>query len=153
MQKQNLFVVHGGISYAGFNFEDLPLEAALQVAIQQIDLEADKARLMICGDTLRVMEQQLAEEQARAFLQSTSKESVPQVVKDFAELLGTDAEVAAARLLEQGDEWRDAVRAIHSARLQGRRAVERSNSHTQVEASTDAVLLRIRASTASFVSF
>ena len=67
MRKETLNITFDGNNYAGFEYERLPLGAARLYAAQQIDEAADNARVGVVGNSLRVVEYQLAEQEAKAF--------------------------------------------------------------------------------------
>lgn len=68
MRKDNLNVTFNGNNYTGYEkYEALPLGAALLYTAQQIDEAADNARVAVVGNSLRVVEYQLAEQEAQAF--------------------------------------------------------------------------------------
>lgn len=145
MQKQNLFVTHGGVRYAGFAYEALPLEAALMVAVQQIDEAADQARLAVVGGALRVVEYQLAEQEATAFAAAAFEGEVPLSVQAWADAAELEPRAAAESILAEAHAWRGALYAIRAARLKGKQGALKAGSHGAAEISADEAIGAIRA--------
>ena len=82
MRKDNLNVTFNGNNYTGYEkYEALPLGAALLYAAQQIDEAADSARVAVVGNSLRVVEYQLAEQEAQAFQVAGFEGEVPATVQ------------------------------------------------------------------------
>lgn len=152
MQKQNLSITYGATTYNGFSFEDLPLAAALQVAIQQIDSSADQARAGVVGDALRVVEYQMAEDEARAFEAAGFEGAVPATVQATVDAEGVSPQSAAESILAEADAWRGAMCKIRAARLTGKQAVLGAATHADAERLTDTAIAEIRASVAGVVN-
>jgi len=146
MQKQNLFVTHGGTSYAGYDYEALPLAAALVVVAQQIDLAADHSRIAVLGDSLRVAEYQLAEEEAKAFEAIHFAGEMPPAVKAWADAANLPPQAATESILTEANAWKAALYAIRAARLKGKQSALKASSHDEAEAIADQAIAAIRAS-------
>lgn len=147
MQKTFLNVVYGDSTYAGFNFEALPLGAALIVAQQQVEQAADQARFAVVGDPLRVVELQMAEEEAKAYRLAGFDGTVPPTVQALVDAKGLEPRAAAESILDESTTWRAALCSIRAARLKGREAVLTATSHDQAEVFADTAIAAIRAST------
>ncbi|WP_422417094.1 hypothetical protein [Pseudomonas sp. GZD-222] len=146
MQKEFLNVVHGGLSYVGYAFDNLPLPAALLAAQQQIDQVADQARTAVIGDPLRVVEYQLAEHEAKAFAATGFEGDTPPAVQAWVEAAGLEPRAAAESILAEAQAWQGALYAIRAARLKGKQAVLKATSHEQAEGFADTAIATIRAS-------
>lgn len=81
MRKESLNIAYQGNNYNGFEFTQLPLGAALLCAVLQIEEAADNARAAVVGNSLRVVEYQLAEQEAVAFQAAGFEGDVPAAVK------------------------------------------------------------------------
>lgn len=147
MQKVLLNVFYGGENLTGFNFEALPLGAALIVAQQQIEQAADQARFVVVGDSLRVVELQMAEDEAKAYRLAGFDGAVPPTVQALVDAKGIEPRAAAESILDESTAWRAALCSIRAARLKGREAVLTATSHDQAEAFADTAIAAIRAST------
>lgn len=145
MQKTFLNVVYGDTTYNGFDFEALPIGAALLVAQQQIEQAADQARAAVLGDPLRAIENQLAEEEAKAFKQAGYVGEVPQTVQAVVVAQGVEPMEAAEAILQEAQAWHAAVCSIRAARLKGRVEVLKATTHAQAEDYADTAINAIRA--------
>jgi hypothetical protein len=146
MQKTFLNVVYGDNTYNGFDFEALPIGAALLVAQQQIEQAADQARSAVLGDPLRAIENQLAEDEAKAFKQAGYAGDVPLTVQALVDAQGIEPMDAAEAILQEAQAWHAALCSIRSARLKGRVEVLKATTHAQAEAYADTAINTIRAS-------
>ncbi|MDI3355702.1 hypothetical protein MO767_15245 [Pseudomonas sp. UYIF39] len=146
MQLQNINVVHGGQSYVGFAFADLPLAAALVVAAQQIDQAADVARRAVLGDSLRALEYQRAATEARAFAAAGYAGAMPPSVQAWADAAELEPQAAADSIITEADAWQAALYAIRAARLKGKQRVLKATSHDAADALADTAIAEIRAS-------
>jgi hypothetical protein len=146
MQKQNLTITYGDTVFNGFNFEALPLPAALQVAVQQIDLTADQARASVVGDALRVVEYEMAESEATAFQAAGFEGEVPLTVQATVDAEGVTPQQAAESILSEAATWRTALCQIRAARLKGKQTVLKAGSHAEAEVMADSAINAIRAS-------
>lgn len=146
MQKEFLNVVYGDLSYVGYEFDNLPLPAALLAAQQQIDQVADQARTAVVGDPLRVVEYQLAEQEAKAFAAAGFEGVTPPTVQAWVDAAGLEPRAAAENILAEAQAWLDALYAIRAARLKGKQAVLKATSHEQAEGFADTAIAAIRAS-------
>lgn len=146
MQKQNILVVFGGRTYAGFSFESLPLEAALLVAAQQVDQAADQARSAVLGDPLRAVEYRITAEEAESFAAADYSGPVPPSVQAWMDAAGLEAWAATDDILTEANAWKAAIYALRAERLKGKQSVLRAVSHEQAEALADAAIAAIKAS-------
>ncbi|MNJ20023.1 hypothetical protein D3C77_143510 [compost metagenome] len=146
MQKQNIHVVFGGRTYAGFNFESLPLAAALLVAAQQVDQAADQARSAVLGDPLRAVEYRITAEEAESFAAGEYAGPVPPSVQAWMDAAGLEARVATNEILTEAHAWKAAVHTIRAERLKGKQGVLKAASHEQAEVLADAAIAAIKAS-------
>lgn len=146
MQTKNLMVVHGGISYAGWDFSDLPLGAALAAACLQIDQTADLARRNVLGDPLRALEYERAAKEALTFAAADYVGDMPLSVKAWADAAELDPKAAADSIIAEADDWSKALYAIRAARLMGKQQVLKTNSHDAAEAKADEAINTIQAS-------
>ena len=146
MQKTFLNVVFGDTTYNGFDFEALPIGAALLVAQQQIEQAADQARAAVLGDPLRAIENQLAEDEAKAFKQAGYAGDVPLTVQALVDAQGVEPMEAAEAILQEAQASHTAVCSIRAARLKGKVEVLKATTHAQAEAYADTAINAIRAS-------
>ncbi|NTY91982.1 hypothetical protein [Pseudomonas putida] len=151
MQKTNLNVVYGDTTYPGFDFENLPLPVAVVAAQQQIEQVADQARASVLGDPLRAIENQLAEDEAKAFKQAGYAGDVPLTVQALVDAQGVEPMEAAEAILQEAQAWHAAVCSIRAARLKGKVEVLKATTHAQAEAYADTAINAIRASVPSVV--
>ena len=146
MQKTFLNVVYGDNTYNGFEFENLPLPAALVAAQQQIEQAADQARAAVLGDPLRAIENQLAEGEAKAFKLAGYAGEVPLTVQAVVDAQGVEPVEAAEAILQEALAWQAALSLIRAARLKGKVEVLKATTHAQAEAYADEAINAIRAS-------
>ncbi len=146
MQTKNLMVVHGGTSYAGWDFVALPLAAALAAACLQIDQTADLARRTVLGDSLRVLEYQRAASEAKAFAAAGYVGDMPPSVQSWADAAELEPQAAADSIIVEADAWQGALYAIRAARLKGKQRVLKAIGHDAAEALADAAIADIRES-------
>lgn len=146
MQKQNLNIVIGGLSYAGWSYDSLPLEAARQVAAMQIDQAADAARGLAVGDPLRAQEHERAASEAHVFAIGGYVGDMPPYVKAWADATGMEPKAATDSILTEADAWNAALLAIRTFRLKGKQDVLKAVSHEAAEVVADAVIAAIRES-------
>lgn len=146
MRKENLNVTFGGNNYNGFEFSKLPLGAAQLCAAEQIDETADNARVAVVGNSLRVVEYQLAEQEALAFQAAGFEGDVPATVQAWADAADLSPQAAAESILAEASAWKGALYAIRAARLKGKQAALKAASHDDAEAIADAAIAAINAS-------
>lgn len=120
MRKDNLNVTFNGNNYNGFEFALLPLGAARLCAAQQIEDSADNARVSVVGNSLRVVEYQLAEQEAQAFQAAGFEGEVPATVQAWVDAAGLEPQAAAENILAEAAKWKEALYAIRAARLKGK---------------------------------
>ncbi|MCE0963543.1 hypothetical protein [Pseudomonas putida] len=145
MQKNTLNVVFGGSNYIGFDFDNLPVGAALLVAAQQIEQAADQARTVVLGDPLRAIEYQMAEQEAKAYKLAGFDGDVPPTVQAVVEASEVEPQAAAELVLAESAAWREALCAIRAARLKGKQAMLKATTHAEAEAHADTAINAIRA--------
>ncbi|WP_447902764.1 hypothetical protein [Pseudomonas serbica] len=146
MQTRNLNVIYGGQSYAGFDYENLPLPAALIIAAAQIDQAADSARGLVVGDPLRAQEHDRAAAEARTFAAGGYAGEMPAYVKAWADAASLDPQAAADSILVEADAWQAALLAIRTIRLKGKQDALKAVSHEAAEVVADAAIAAIRES-------
>lgn len=146
MQTRSLNVNYGGQFYAGFSFSELPLAAALLVAIGQLDQAADDARTSVVVDPLRALEYERAAEEAKAFAATGYTGDMPPSVQSWAEAAELTPQEAADSILVEANAWQTAMYAIRDARLKGKQRVLKATSHEAAEALTDEAIAAIRSS-------
>lgn len=146
MQKQNLSIVYGETMFTGFNYEDLPLPAAVLAAAQQIDLTADQARASVVVDALRVVEYEMAEREAQTFKAAGYQGAVPPTVQAQVDAAGMTPQEAADSILVEASAWRGALYEIRAARLKGKQAALKAETHAEAELMADTAIAAIRAS-------
>jgi len=145
MQTQNLTIEYGGRLLAGFAFSELPLDAALLVACQQIDQSADLARRLVLGDTLRALEYQTAAQEAAEFALGNYEGVVPPTVQAWMDAADLEAKPAADSILVEAAAWKGAMYQIRAKRLKGKQDVLKATSHGAVEAIADDAIAAIHA--------
>ncbi|WP_432777772.1 hypothetical protein O4O02_01905 [Pseudomonas fortuita] len=146
MRKDNLNVTFNGNNYNGFEFALLPLGAARLCAAQQIDEAADNARVSVVGNSLRVVEYQLAEQEAEAFQAAGFEGDVPATVQAWVDAAGLEPQAAAENILAEASKWKAALYAIRAARLKGKQQTLKAASHDEAEVIADAAINAINAS-------
>ncbi|WP_445672428.1 hypothetical protein [Pseudomonas inefficax] len=152
MQKQNLTIIYGSRTYGGYDFEALPLGAARLIAAEQIDQASDQARASVVGDALRVVEYQMAEDEAKAYQVAGFSGPVPPTVQASVDAAGITPQEAAESILQEAFAWRNALCGIRAARLKGKQAVLQANTHAEAEGLADAAINAIRASVVGVVN-
>lgn len=146
MQTTNLNVTYGDSVYAGFDFDALPLGAALMAAALQIDQAADQARRSALGDSLRALEYLITAQEARSFAAADYEGVVPSTVQAWMDAVGKDAVSATADILAEANAWEGALYKIRAARLKGKQSVLKAVSHDQAETLADVAIAAIKAS-------
>ena len=146
MRKDSLNISFDGNNYTGFTFSALPLGAARLYAAQQVDETADSARIAVVGNSLRVLEYQLAEQEAKAFQAAEFAGEVPASVQAWADAAGLSAQEAAEGILAKAAAWKTALYAVRAARLAGKQAALKAANHDEAEAVADAAIAKINAS-------
>lgn len=146
MRKSSLNITFNGNNYNGFEFAMLPLGAALLCVIQQIDEAADNARVTVVGNSLRVVEYQLAEQEAQAFQAAGFEGPVPATVQAWVDAAGLEPQAAAESILTEAAAWKGALYAIRAARLKGKQQALKAASHDEAEAIADVAITAINAS-------
>ncbi|WP_445677606.1 hypothetical protein [Pseudomonas putida] len=146
MQTNNLNVTYGDSVYAGFDFDALPLGAALLAASMQIDQAADQARRSALGDSLRGLEYQMAAQEAEAFAAAGHEGAVPPTVQAWMDAVGKDAVSATADILAEATAWKGALYGIRAARLKGKHDVLVASSHAEAAVVADKAIAAIHAS-------
>ncbi|MGE8383688.1 MAG: hypothetical protein ACN6PL_08500 [Pseudomonas putida] len=146
MQTRNLSIDFGGVFYAGYDYENLPLGAALLVAVSQIDQAADVSRATVINDPLRALEHQRAADEARAFQQAGYVGETPAYVKAWADAADLEPQAAAESILAEAEAWNQALLSLRALRLKGKQDVLRATSHAEAETITDATIAAIKES-------
>lgn len=146
MNLKNLNVDFNGSSYAGFDFSNLPLGAALLIASLQIDAAADAARVAVLGDPLRALEYERAATEAKAFAAAGFVGDVPPSVQSWADAAELTPQAAAESITVEADAWLTALYAIRAARLKGKQGVSKAETHDAAESLTDVAIAAIKAS-------
>lgn len=146
MRKDNLNVTFNGNNYNGFEFAILPLGAARLCAAQQIDEAADNSRVAVVGNSLRVIEYQLAEQEAQAFQAAGFEGEVPATVQAWVDAADLSPQEAAENILAEAAAWKGALYTIRAARLKGKQQALKAASHDEAEAIADAAIAAINAS-------
>jgi len=147
MRKDNLNVTFNGNNYTGYEkYEMLPLGAALLYAAQQIDEAADSARVSVVGNSLRVVEYQLAEQEAQAFQVAGFEGEVPATVQAWVDAAGLSPREAAENILAEAAAWKGALYTIRAARLKGKQQALKAATHDEAEAIADEAIAAINAS-------
>ncbi|MVF49719.1 hypothetical protein F9Z43_10380 [Pseudomonas monteilii] len=145
MQKNNLNILFGDGNYLGYEFEALPVGAALLVAAQQIEQAADQARASVLGDPLRAVEYQMAEADAKAFMVAGFDGFVPATVQAVVDASEVSPQAAAELILTESAAWRGALCEIRAARLKGKQAMLKATTHAEAESYADTAIDAIRA--------
>ncbi|MGE7094731.1 hypothetical protein ACQKIS_00905 [Pseudomonas fulva] len=148
MQTRNLNVPFNGGVLAGFNFEDLPIEAARLAAVMQIDQAADLARASVVSDPLRAFEHQKAAIEARAFAAESYAGEVPPYVQVWADAAELEPRAAADSIIAQAKSWDQVLLALRAARLKGKQDIQKAVAHGVVEATCDEAIDAINSVTA-----
>jgi len=146
MQTSNINVTFDGRVYVGFDFAALPLGAALQAALVQVDQAADLARRTVMGDPLRALEYQLTAEEAEAFKAASYAGEVAPTVQAWMDAAGLDAQAATDNILQEASAWQNALYKIRAARLKGKQGVRMCASHASAESVADAAIAEIQTS-------
>lgn len=144
MQKNNLFVVFDGKSFAGWSFDELPLAAARLVACRQIDQSADAGRGTVLGDPLRALEYQITADEAAEFAASVYAGDPPPTVQAWMDATGMEAQPATDNILAEAAAWKEALYLIRSLRLKAKQDVLKALDHAAIEAITDTAIDAIK---------
>lgn len=145
MKKTNIAVIYDGLSYAGFNYEDLPLGAARLVGLEQIDQSADQARYAVLGDSLRAFEYQVTAQEAQAFALGGYEGDAPPTVQAWMDATSLDAKAATDSILAKSAAWQTALHEIRALRLKAKQNVLTAASLDQVEDFVDGAVAGITA--------
>jgi hypothetical protein len=140
MKTTSLSIISAGQQFAGFEFDQLPLHAAIVAACEQIDESADAARLSIMGDPLRAMEYESTAREAKAFAVLAFKGEVPLTVQSWADACGITPQAAAESIILKADAWDAALYAIRDTRLKGKETVKKLLDHHAVLLAADAAI-------------
>ena len=146
MRKESLNITLNGENFTGYKFAELPLAAALLIAAEQIDDAADNARVAVVGNSLRVVEYQLAEQEAQAFKAVGFEGPVPGTVQAWVDAADLSPQAAAESILTEAAAWKGALYAIRAARLKGKIQALKAASHDAAEAIADEAIAAINAS-------
>ncbi|MGF6591614.1 hypothetical protein [Pseudomonas sp. 2835] len=146
MQKEFLTVSYNGTNYVGYSYESLPLGAALIAAQDQVEQTADLSRSILVGNPLRMLEFQLAEREAKAFLAANFEGETPLSVKALAEAAEVSAQVATEAILTNVQALETVIHTIRTARLKSRHEIPKATSHAMAEVLADTAIDAIRAS-------
>jgi len=111
----------------------------------KIDQEADAARLLIVGDSLRVVEYQRAEAEAKVFAAAGYTGTVPPSIVSWAEAKGWSAQDATDDILRASTAWNAALYAFRDIRLKGKEAVRNVASSSAAQTAADAAIAQINA--------
>jgi hypothetical protein len=95
---------------------------------------------------LRAIENQLAEDEAKAFKLAGYAGDVPLTVQAVVDAEGVQPLEAAESILQEAQAWRTALCSIRAARLKGKVEVLKATTHAQAEAYADTAINAIRAS-------
>ena len=145
MQTSNLNVMFNGGLLAGYDYDRLPLAAALLAAAQQIDQAADLARRVVLGDSLRALEYQVTAQEAEAFAAAGYAGEAPPTVQAWMDAAHLDAQAATESILVEAHAWKGALYKIRAARLKGKQEVLEAASHDAAKAIADAAIAAIQA--------
>ena len=85
--------------------------------IEQVDTLADKFRLAVVGDPVRVKEYEVAQSQATAFRAAGYAGPVPEYVSDWSIIKSWTNQAAADDILAAADRWLAALGMIRTKRL------------------------------------
>lgn len=146
MQTTNINVTFEDRAYVGFEFTDLPLGAALQAAMEQIDQAADLARRAVLGDSLRALEYQITADEAKVFAEGGYQGEVPPTVQAWMDAADLDAPAATDNILQEATAWKNALYKIRAARLKGKQDVLKRTTHEGAVAVADEAIAAIHAS-------
>lgn len=111
---------------------------------QLIDDTADSARLTIAGDSLRVVEYQRAETEAKAFAAAGYSGTTPPSVASWAEAKGWTDQEATDDILRASAAWNTALYAFRDIRLKGKEVVKTADP-ADAQATADAAIAQIYA--------
>ena len=115
------------------------VEAEKVKLCQQVDTEADAARLKIAGDPLRVVEYERAATEAQAFKDAGYTGATPPTLASWAEANNWTAQQAADDILAVSAAWNYALYALRDIRLKGKEAIKAAaDAETATAAATAA---------------
>ncbi|WP_198414652.1 hypothetical protein [Chromobacterium phragmitis] len=145
MNFYNITVTYGDMTYAGYEFDQLPFGAAKAATGMLIDEAADFARRRILSDSFRVLEYARAASEAAAFKAADYQGEMPRSVKSWAEAAKLAPKEAADSILRKAAMWDDAMYEIRDLRLKGKARALATENHEAakavVVATTDAIYL------------
>lgn len=110
-----------------------------------IDHAADAARLLIVGDSVRVVEYQRAEAEATAYAAAGYTGTVPPTVQSWAEAKQWTAQAAADDILRASAAWNTALYALRDIRLKGKEAVKTAATAADAQAAAATAEAQIKA--------
>jgi DNA-binding transcriptional regulator LsrR (DeoR family) len=114
----------------------------------QVDNKADKLRLLVVGDPVRVAEYQVTETEARAFKASGYADPAPPTVVSWAEAKNWTNTQAADDILAAAASWNAALYAIRDIRLKSKEAIKSATTAVvanQIMANFDSQIAAITA--------
>lgn len=145
MQKTNLTIEFEGKTYTGFDFADLPIEAAKLLACGQIDQAADAARRSVLGESLRALEYQVTADEAATFAAAGYAGEVPQTVQAWMDAAGLEAQAATDDILAEAAAWKQAMYRLRALRLKGKQDALKVATHGAAEVVADEAIAAIQA--------
>lgn len=133
METNNISIIFNGMQYAGFKFDELPLDASKAAACQWIDQAADTARANTLGDPLRTMEYQKAESDALAFQAAGYQGEVPASVQSAVDATNQTAQAAADSIIKAAASYTQTLLKLRDIRLKAKAMVGEATIHATVE--------------------
>jgi hypothetical protein len=124
------------------------LDALKTMHLKAIDDAADAARLTVAGDSLRAVEYQVAENEAKAYKDANYAGAVPPSVQSWAEAKGWTGQQAADDILAVAAAWNAALYSLRDIRLKAKEAVRSALTAGDAQAATDAAISQINAAVA-----
>lgn len=106
----------------------------IEKTVKKIDDLADKARLAVVGDPVRVKEYEMAEIGAKSYRDAGYAGAVPEVVRAWAEAKNWTPQQSADDIIAASDRWYAALFAIRELRLKAKEAIKASTSKAQADA-------------------
>lgn len=111
----------------------------------RIDFVTDAARLKIAGNSLRVVEYQRAETEAKEYSAAEYTGTVPLSIASWAEAKGWTAQEATDDILRAASVWNAALYAFRDIRLKGKETVKAAADSIAAQTAADAVFAQIEA--------
>jgi hypothetical protein len=105
--------------------------------VAKVDAIADRIRLRVVGDPVRIKEYETAEAEASEYKAAGYPTDAPPTVKSWAEAKSWTNQQAADDILAAADRWHGAMYYIRDARLKAKEAIRNATTSAQKQSIYD----------------